>query len=160
MVVRCECGSLMRKAVGLGNNSSSLVRIQVVLSGLAGTDIQSSSLAAALQKSSYFSNVNVQCSNTSAGLSDVWSNIPAAIHTRFLRVPTMEYLGLDQQARQLLQEPFPDILISGGRRTAPISLAVREASRRRTFTVQVLRCMSHPPYHADIGHRFYTLGAH
>ena len=37
---------------------------------------------------------------------------------------------------QDLHPPWPDVLISCGRRSVPVSLAIRKASKGRTFTVQ------------------------
>ena len=55
-----------------------------------------------------------------------WSVLPGHLGPMVLR-----------SLREPLGPPWPDLLITGGRRTVALSIAIRRASRKRTFTVHV-----------------------
>ena len=55
-----------------------------------------------------------------------WSWLPGHLGPMVLR-----------SLREPLGPPWPDLLITGGRRTVALSIAIRRASRKRTFTVHV-----------------------
>ena len=73
-------------------------------------------------------------------LRRAWSWIPAH------RQP-LSFLRYGLQER--LPQPWPDLLISCGRRSAPVSAAIRRAARGRTFTVHVQNPQT-PPHYFDL----------
>lgn len=46
--------------------------------------------------------------------------------------------GVTGATREALAPPWPEVLIAAGRRTAPVALAVKQASGGRTFIVQIM----------------------
>ncbi len=54
-------------------------------------------------------------------------------------------LGTDAATKGLLVPPWPDLLITAGRRAAPAARYVKKQSGGRTFLVQLM----HPTHHAD-----------
>ena len=53
-------------------------------------------------------------------------------------------LGINAATRAILTPPWPDLLITAGRRAAPVARYVKEQSGGRTFLVQLM----HPTHHA------------
>ena len=52
-------------------------------------------------------------------------------------------LGIDAASRAILTPPWPDLLITAGRRAAPVARYVKKQSGGRTFLVQLM----HPTHH-------------
>jgi mitochondrial fission protein ELM1 len=75
------------------------------------------------------------------GLSAPWDRLPAAW--------TPEPLKHLDPARDQPAPPWPDVLISCGRRTAAVSMAIRKASEGRTLTVQIQDPLA-PARHFDL----------
>jgi hypothetical protein len=70
------------------------------------------------------------------GLRFPWSRLPVAL--------TPNPFALLDPARDRPTPPWPDLLISCGRRTAALSMAIRRASERRTFTIHVQDPLARP----------------
>jgi hypothetical protein len=70
------------------------------------------------------------------GLRFPWSRLPVAL--------TPNPFALLDPAQDRPAPPWPDLLISCGRRTAALSMAVRRASEGRTFTVHVQDPLTRP----------------
>lgn len=57
---------------------------------------------------------------------------------------------LSRRSRQLLQPPWPDLVIGAGRRTAPVARWIADRSRGRTRIVQLGRKGANPAEHFDL----------
>ena len=87
-----------------------------------------------------------------------WSLLPAPLHVALAAIPCLRFVGIPHQVRPgraadgstagrdgaahawtgaAPVRKFPDVVIASGRTTAPASVAIRRASARFTYTVQI-----------------------
>ncbi len=75
-------------------------------------------------------------------------------YTKWVKIPNglrgSSLLGLDRASRERIKPPFPDVVISAGRRSYPVALYIQRVSGKKTKVVQLMNPGAYAFRRADL----------